>query len=109
VQRYALDRIMSLASCALVRAERDPLDLEEERRVSAVFDRIERECRLLRGQRSVTERLGAEWARSYTGLEARMETRAGRVVLVPWFKLVYFNLGTLESWQRSDQAPCGAR
>ena len=101
VQREARDRVMSLASCALVRAERDPRDLEEERRVSAVFDRIEQECRgLLRGQMSVTERLGPEWSRTYAGLEARMETRSGRVVLVPWFKLVYLDLGSLAAWER---------
>ncbi len=109
-QQEARDRIMSLASCALARAQRDPRDLEEERRISAVFDRVERECRrLFRGQTSVTERLGPEWQRSYVELEARMETRAGRVVLAPWFKLVYYDLGALESWQRGDPALCETR
>ena len=105
VHREARDRVMSLASCALLRAERDPRDLEEERRISAVFDRIERECRgLLRGQMSVTERLGLEWSRTYAGLEARMQTHSGRVVLVPWFKLVYLDLGSLAAWERDAAA-----
>jgi len=51
----------------------------------------------------VTERLGAEWARSYPGLEARLETRAGRLVYAPWFKLVQVDLGPL------GQAACAPR
>lgn len=99
-------RLLSLASCALVRAQRDPRDIEAEARMSRIFDRIERDCpRLFRGHTSMTEPLGDEWSRTYAGLEGRMETHAGRVVLVPFFKLIYFDLGALADWERPDGAP----
>lgn len=99
------EAIFSLASCGLRRAARDPREVAEERRVSVLFDRIERACpRLFRGQTSVTERLGGEWSRDYVGLEARMETHSGRVVLAPFFRLTYFDLGNLADWER-DGAP----
>jgi hypothetical protein len=99
-------RFFSLASCALVRAERDARDIEAEARMSVIFDRIERGCpRLFRGHSALTEPLGDQWSRTYAGLEARMETHAGRVVLVPFFKLIYFDLGTLADWERPESAP----
>lgn len=94
-------RLMSLASCALVRAERDPADIAAEARISAIFDRIERGCpRLFRGHTATTDPLGEEWSRTYAGLEARLETRAGRVVLAPFFKLGYYDLGMIADWER---------
>ncbi len=99
-------RLLGLASCALVRAERDPADIAAEERMSKVFDRIERECpRLFRGHTSMTEPLGDGWSRTYAGLEARLETHHGRVVLVPYFKLVYFDLGDLADWERPEPVP----
>ena len=94
------ERVLSLAACALVRAQRDPREAAEEQRISAVFDRVERECsRVLRGQTGVTERSGTEWLRNYPGLEARLETQAGQLVLVPWFKLRHVGLGLLKDWE----------
>lgn len=98
-------RLLSLASCALVPGERDPRDVAAEARMSRVFDRIEKECpRLFRGHTAVTEPLGGEWARTYAGLEARLETNSGRVVLVPWFRLVYHDLGMIADWERTGPA-----
>jgi hypothetical protein len=90
--------VMSLASCGVLAAKRPPAEIEEELRVSAAFDRAERDCaQLFRGQTAVTERLGGEWARSYPGLEARLETRGGRLVYAPFFKLAQLDLGPLGS------------
>jgi hypothetical protein len=88
--------VMSLAACGVLAATRTPAELEEERRVSAAFERAEHECAsLFRGQTAVTERLGTEWARSYPGLEVRVETRGGRLVFAPFFKLTQLDLGPL--------------
>ena len=66
----------------------------------AYFDRIERECpRLFRGESALTDRYGAEWSRTYHGLDARLETKAGRAVLAPFFRLVYQDLGNLSEWE----------
>jgi len=92
-----------MTSCALQRAERDPREALEERHISGLFNRIEQACsRLFRSQTALTERLGSEWSRSYLGLEARLETREGRVILAPFFTLTYFDLGTLAEWERPD-------
>jgi hypothetical protein len=98
-QRESRDRTMSLASCGLLPAQRDPREIEEERRMSVLFDRVERSCpRVFQGLTAVTERLGTEWMRSYAALDARMETQSGRLLLVPWFKLRYVDLGRLADW-----------
>ena len=99
-------RVLSLASCALVPGERDPRDIEAEARMSRVFDRIERECRrLFRGHTAITEPLGEEWSRTYAGLEARLETHSGHVVLAPFFRLLYYDLGLLADWERPGAPP----
>jgi hypothetical protein len=99
-------RLFSLASCALVPGERDPRVVAAEARMSRVFDRIEKECpRLFRGHTAVTEPLGDEWARAYAGLESRLETHSGRLALVPSFRLVYYDLGTITDWERPGLAP----
>jgi len=93
-------RVLSLGACELFRAQRDPREAAEEQRISAVLDRVERECpRVLRGQNGITERSGAEWLRNYPGLEARVETSSGHVVFVPWFKLRYVDLGLVRDWE----------
>jgi len=105
VHSESRQRIMSLASCALTAAKRDPAEIEEERRMSEVFSRIEKGCpRLFHGLTAVTERIGKEWSRSYPALDARMETRSGRVILQHWFKLRHFELGSLADWSSADAA-----
>jgi len=95
---------VGLVSCALRPGAWSPAEIEEERRMSALFDRMERDCPgVFRGQTSITERFGREWSRSYAGLEARLETREGALVLAPYFKLIYFPLGRIEDWR--DGAP----
>jgi hypothetical protein len=90
---------MSLASCALTEAQRDPAEIEQERRISEIFSRIELACpRLFRGERAVTERLGTEWGRNYAALDSRMETRDGRVLLGHFFRNRYYELGSLKDW-----------
>jgi hypothetical protein len=93
--------ILSLGSCALRRAERDPRDIENERRVSALFDRIEKACpRLFRGQLALTEPFGKEWMRNYPALDARLETHGDRVILERYLALSYFDFGPLSAWER---------
>jgi len=97
---------VALVSCALRPGSRSAAEIEEERRMSALFDRMERSCRgIFRDQTAVTERLGAEWSRSYAGLEARLETHQGALVLAPFFKLRNFYLGTAAEWDHGVPAP----
>lgn len=98
--------VLSLGSCALVPGERDPRDIAAEARMSAVFERIERACpRLFRGHTAITEPLGEEWSRTYAGLEARLQTHAGRVVLAPFFRPAHYDLGLLADWERAGAPP----
>ncbi|HJV09909.1 MAG TPA: glycosyltransferase family 87 protein, partial [Burkholderiales bacterium] len=99
-------RVLSLASCALVPGVRDPRDIAAEERMSVVFDRIERQCpRLFRGHTAITEPLGEEWSRTYAGLEARLQTHAGRVVLAPFFLPAHYDLGRLADWEGAGAPP----
>ncbi|HUG79479.1 MAG TPA: hypothetical protein VML57_18515 [Burkholderiales bacterium] len=102
---------LSVASCALVPAARDPADIERERRVSAFFDRIERRCpALLRGQTAVTEPLLGGWSRNYNGLDARLEAYGDRVVLNRYRAGTAVDLGRLSDWAREDAPlPPGCR
>jgi hypothetical protein len=103
---------LSMGSCALVAAKRDPEHIEEERRVSAAFDRIEKLCpRLLRGHRASTEALGPEWMRNYPGLDARLQTHSDRIVFERYLALSYVDFGALSAWQRGAAAlppACGS-
>ena len=91
---------LSVVSCALVRVARDPADLDAERRISAVFDRIERQCpALMRGQRAVTEPFGSGWSRNYSGLDARLEAYGGRVSLHRYRKASVIDLGRVSDWE----------
>ena len=90
-------------SCALRRAPVDAAEVRAERRISAVFDRLERACPgLFHGQTSITERLGEDWSRNYAGLEQRIETKGDRIFLAPVHSLEFIYLGTLEDWTRPD-------
>jgi hypothetical protein len=74
---------LSVASCGLIRVQRSPADIEEERRASALFDRVEKNCpQLFRGQTAVTEPFGTSgWSRIYNGLDARLEAFGDTLVL----------------------------
>lgn len=73
---------LSLRSCALRQVARDTADVEQERRASAEFDRVEKACpRFFRGQTSVTEPFGSGWSRYYNGLDARLVAYGNELVL----------------------------
>ena len=104
---------LSVVSCALRPATRDPLDLEREKRASMLFDRIEKACRtLFRGQTAVTEPLGGGWSRYYSALDARLEAYADRVILNRLRAGTHFDLGHLSEWARDSgarPAACGGQ
>ena len=90
---------VALVSCALRPGRWSDAELEEERKMSLLFDRMERSCPgIFRGQTAVTEKLGREWSRTYAGLEARVETNQGALVLAPFFKLRHHYLGKVSDW-----------
>ena len=94
---------LSVVSCGLLSATRDPLDVERERHVSALFDRIERRCpALFLRQTAVTEPLGSGWSRNYGGLDARLEAYGDRVILNRYRTATVLDLGRLSDWQRED-------
>jgi hypothetical protein len=102
-QKPLSDRL-SVVSCALRPATRDPADIESERQFAALFDRIEKACAaLLRGQTAVTESLGAGWSRNYAGLDMRLETDSDNVLLNRYGKGEYLYLGRVSDWQREEQ------
>jgi hypothetical protein len=94
---------LSVVSCALLPAARDPADVEKERQASAFFDRVERRCpALFRGQTAVTEPFGSGWSRNYGGLDARLEAYGDRVVLHRYRSATVLDLGRLSEWERAD-------
>jgi len=102
---------LSLASCALRAAPRDPADIDRERQASLVFDRIEKACPgLFRGQSAVTEPFASGWSRYYAGLDARLEAYADRVMLNRYRLAKEVDLGRLADWERAVlPAPCAGR
>ena len=96
---------LSLGSCALRPAQRDPVDIEAERLVTAAFDRIERSCpAIFRGQTGLTDSLGKGWMRNYPVLDARLETQGDTVILDRYLVLRLFSFGSLSAWQRGQGA-----
>jgi len=86
-------------SCRLRPVPINAGEVREERKISAVFDRLEAACPgLFHGQTALTERLGSDWSRNYVGLEQRLETRGDRIFLAPVHSLQYIDLGTLGDW-----------
>jgi hypothetical protein len=82
---------------------RDPADIEEEERISALFDRMEKSCpALFRGQTAVTERLGSGWSRNYSGLDARLQALDGKVSLFRYRTIAYVDLGPLSGWASGE-------
>lgn len=102
---------LSAVSCALRPTPRDPAEAERERRISALFDRIERACpRVFRGQTALTEPVLNGWTRYYNDLDARLEAFGDHVVLNLLRKGGKIDLGRLSAWERPDSAipaPCG--
>ena len=97
---------VSLVACALKPGSWSASEIEEEQKMSALFDRIERSCPgIFRGQTAVTEKTGKEWSRSYSSLEAQLGTQQGALVLAPFFKLRHFYLGTMADWDKGVPAP----
>jgi hypothetical protein len=98
---------LALSSCGLRAAQRDPADVERERAVSALFDRIERHCpKLFRGQTAVTDRLGNGWSRNYAGLDARLEIMGDLLVLNRYRAGQLVRLGQRSDWERGAAPPC---
>jgi hypothetical protein len=101
---------LSVVSCALSRVDRNPADVEGERRASVLFDRIEKSCaRLFRGQTTVTEPFGSGWSRNYTGLDARLEAFGDGVLLHRYRAGTFLELGRISDWESGGApvpAPC---
>jgi hypothetical protein len=96
---------LSVVSCALRAATPDPADIEKERRISVLFDRIEKACpRLFRRQTAVTEPLGSGWSRNYGGLDARLEAIGKRVILNRHRAGIHVDLGALSDWEHEGSA-----
>jgi hypothetical protein len=96
---------LSAVSCGLRPALRDPGAARAERAVSELFDRIERACpRLFRGHKALTEPRGRGWTRDYAGLDARLETHGGRIVLYRYRAGTHVDLGTAGDWSAPNAA-----
>jgi hypothetical protein len=105
-RRQPHSALLSAASCALRPAKRDPAVMEAEKRVSALFDRMEKTCpTLFRGQVALTEPLGRGWSRLYPGLDVRLEAHADRVVLNRYRAGTHVDLGRLSDWERGEVPP----
>ncbi len=102
------DEPLSVVSCALIPAPRDPAREADERRASALFDRIEHVCpKLFRGQTAVTDALTPGWSRLYNGLDARLELRGEHLVFNRYYAGETVDLGTLSDWAGGSAPPCG--
>jgi hypothetical protein len=97
---------LSVRSCGLRPATPDPVRAETEKRVSELFDRVEKGCaKLFRGQTAVTEPFGTSgWLRHYVILDARLEAIGERLVLNRYRAGLLVELGTLHEWQRDPPA-----
>lgn len=95
---------LSVVSCGLIPAPRAPADIEAESRISRVFSRIEKQCRLFRGQTAVTETFGSGWLRHYNGLDARLEEFGGNVVLERYRSGEIIDLGRVSDWEHDGPA-----
>jgi hypothetical protein len=97
---------LSVASCGLRPATRDPAEVARERRFSAIFDRMEKACpRYFHGQSALTEPLGGGWSRNYAGLDARLEAYGDRVLLNRYRAGTLIYLGRPTDWEGDSPVP----
>lgn len=97
---------LSVVTCALRPAVRDPAEAKKEREISALLDRVEKACPgLFRGQTAVAEPLGSGWSRNYVGLDARLQAHGDRMILNQYRRGTYVDLGLVPDWQRGIVAP----
>jgi hypothetical protein len=109
-RRAPADEPLSVVSCALVPAPRDSEREEAERRVSALFDRIEKACpALFHGQTAVTDPLTTGWARLYNGLDARLELRGEHLIFNRYYAGAMVDLGTVADWSGAGATSCRVR
>ena len=105
-QRSSSPLMFSAVSCALAEAPRSPEMIAAERRVSQLFDRMEKSCpRLFRGQTAVTDTAGTGWSRLYPALDARLETDGEQVVLYHVLPPRELHLGRLADWDAGSVSP----
>ena len=98
-RRSPTGEALSVTSCALVPAPRDPAREAAERRASALFDRVERACpELFRGQTAVTDETATGWARLYNGLDARLELHGEHLVFNRYYAGTSLELGSSARW-----------
>jgi len=96
---------LSVVSCGLAPAPRDPLKVAAELRMSALFDRVQKACpRLFRGHTAVTEPFGSGWARHYVDLDARLELIGPKLVLNRYRAGLLVDLGQLSDWEKEGAA-----
>jgi len=97
-----------LLSCGLRPVPRDPRLAEEERRVSAIFDRVERACpRLFRYSSRLTEQMGDGWMRNYLNTDGVLQLKEGALIfsLSHSFDGVYFGRESEWNEERSVDTP----
>lgn len=97
---------LSMISCALRAVDRDPRQGETERRVSALFDRVETSCPgLLHGQTAVTDPLHEGWGRYYGAFDARLELHGEHLILNRYRAGTAVDLGRASDWEQGRLPP----
>jgi hypothetical protein len=94
---------LAMTSCALHPVERDPGEVGAERRISALFDRVEKSCpHLFHGETAVTDPLREGWGRYYGAFDARLEAHGEHVILNRYRAGTAVDLGRTSDWERGD-------
>ncbi len=102
-QRPPTGEPLSVVSCALAPAPRDPAREAAERRASALFDQVEQACpALFRGQTAVTDAIATGWARLYNGLDARLELHGEHLLFNRYYAGSTVDLGSSASWRCAE-------
>lgn len=97
---------LAMTSCALRPVKRDRDEVDAERRISALFDRVEQSCpRLFHGETAVTDPLREGWARYYGAFDARLEAHGEHVILNRYRAGTAVDLGRASEWERGELPP----